>query len=112
MKQVNIITPFTLTLEGGRQQKFTTGLYELEDELADHWYVRAHSDKAPPPRPPVGTPEYAQQEARKRARRRILDAAIEDAAQDEYKGVDEESRNEVRRRVIEKFKTNEKSSSA
>lgn len=44
MKFLNVLTGFTLTLATGAKREFEAGLQEIEDELADHWYVAAHSE--------------------------------------------------------------------
>lgn len=85
-KKINIVESFTLTHDDGQQQKFNAGQHEVEDHIADHWFVRAHSDEPAPLDPPVGTQEYAKIAARKLQRRRALDAAAEDASdEDEHK---------------------------
>lgn len=44
MKFLNVLTGFTLTLASGTKREFEAGLQEIEDELAEHWYVGAHSE--------------------------------------------------------------------
>ncbi|WP_288074664.1 hypothetical protein [Pseudomonas sp.] len=44
MKFLNVPKGFTLTLATGAKREFEAGLHEVEDELADHWYVAAHSE--------------------------------------------------------------------
>lgn len=44
MKYLNVLTGFILTLADGAKREFEAGLQEIEDELADHWYVAAHSE--------------------------------------------------------------------
>jgi hypothetical protein len=78
MPIITIIKAFTLTFNDGKQQRFEPGAYDLEPDVADHWYVKAHSNKPPKVTPPVGTPEYAHAAARKVARRRVIEAAAEE----------------------------------
>lgn len=42
MKTVIIEKPFWLQ-DGGVRVPYLPGTFELEDEIADHWYVKAHS---------------------------------------------------------------------
>lgn len=44
MKFLNVLKGFTLTLASGAKREFESGLQEIEDELAEHWYVGAHSE--------------------------------------------------------------------
>ncbi|SDI54309.1 STY1053 family phage-associated protein [Pseudomonas panipatensis] len=44
MKYLNVLTGFILTLADGAKREFEAGLQEIEDDLADHWYVAAHSE--------------------------------------------------------------------
>jgi hypothetical protein len=107
MKSVHIVMPFTLTLNDGSQRKFTPGVVELEDDIAEHWYVRAHSQNPPRIPPAAGTPEYAQEQARSAARRRLLDAAAEEAAREEQEKSESEHRETVRRKIVTDAELNE-----
>lgn len=44
MKYLNVLKGFVLTLATGAKRELEAGLQEIEDELADHWYVAAHSE--------------------------------------------------------------------
>jgi hypothetical protein len=50
MKTVIITKGFTLLKDDRTKIPFTPGVYELDDEVAEHWYVLAHSNN-PHPRP-------------------------------------------------------------
>lgn len=58
MPLVTIIKEFTLTHQDGTPEIIPPGTYDFEPELADHWYVMAHSDQAKPVRPRPGMPSY------------------------------------------------------
>jgi hypothetical protein len=51
MPEINVVTPFTLTLDDHTTQTFQVGKQEVSDEIAAHWYVRAHTDHATPVEP-------------------------------------------------------------
>lgn len=84
-KFVQIVQDCTVTLEDGSQQKLQAGRHELDEDVADHWFVRAHSDNPPAPQLKAGTPEYAMAAAKERQRRKIVDAAVEEAAEEEVR---------------------------
>jgi len=78
MKTVNIIIPFTLTLNDASRMDFDVGEHEVEDEIAAHPWLIAHSDQAPYIEPLPGTPEGAAVAARRVQRRRMLDTQTEE----------------------------------
>lgn len=47
MKQISIGTPFTFIHDDHSKQHFGVGTHEVDDTLADHWYVKAHIGDAP-----------------------------------------------------------------
>ena len=58
MAQIKVTAPFRLNLDDGTFREFAPGVHELEDEIADHWYVKANSQRlesaqpeTPPPTP-------------------------------------------------------------
>jgi hypothetical protein len=67
MPQVTIVKPFTFLHNDGRLEPIGPGTYDMEPELADHWYVQAHSDQAKPAMPKPGMPSYAELYARYQA---------------------------------------------
>jgi hypothetical protein len=100
MQRVVIVESFTLTHDDGKLQRFNPGIYELDDHIATHWYVVAHSDRPGPYEPKVGTPEYAKEAARKAARRRLIDAAIEDSVESELADIDAQAHEQRRRTIV------------
>jgi hypothetical protein len=100
MKSVRIITQFVLTHNDGRKELFAPAVYELEDTIADHPYVRMHSDNPQNTPPPAGTVAAANFAAAQSARKRVLKAAIEEASQEELMEVQVAQTETVRRRVI------------
>ena len=50
MKKIQVEKPFLLTHDDATQRRFTAGAHEVEDAIADHWYVKIHlapEEKAP-----------------------------------------------------------------
>lgn len=47
MPDVMIEREFNLTHQDGTTELFPPGIYDLDDELANHWYVRAHTKQQP-----------------------------------------------------------------
>lgn len=47
MAWLNVLKDFRLNLEGSIKA-FKAGLQEVEDEVAQHWYVREHSEPLSP----------------------------------------------------------------
>lgn len=43
-KTIRVHTPFNFTSEDGTSQRFETGEHTVDDKVADHWFVTAHSD--------------------------------------------------------------------
>lgn len=48
MPQITVLTPFLLNL-GGAIQKFETGIVEVTEEVASHWYAKLFSAPIAPP---------------------------------------------------------------
>jgi hypothetical protein len=44
MKEINVIKAFLLTLADHTKRAFAVGIHKVEDEIADHWFVKAHSE--------------------------------------------------------------------
>ena len=42
MKKIQVEKPFLLTHDDATQRRFTAGAHEVEDAIADHWYVKMH----------------------------------------------------------------------
>jgi hypothetical protein len=47
----------------GEKVWFDPGIYDLPEEVAGHWMIRAHTEGYRPPPPDIGSPQYAQQAA-------------------------------------------------
>jgi hypothetical protein len=94
MAEVNIVKSFMLSLEDGSQRLIHAGKNFFENEVAEHWYVKAHSDNPPDPVVTAGTPEFAQQQAAYNARQRILNAATEQSRMDAANAVGKEARDQ------------------
>lgn len=43
-KKIRVHTPFNFTAEDGTSQHFPAGEHTVDDKVADHWFVAAHSD--------------------------------------------------------------------
>ena len=69
MKKINVLVPFNLLSVDGVMTPFDTGIQTVEDEVADHWYTKAHSEEVaetetpaaetPAAEPATETPEPA-----------------------------------------------------
>ncbi len=44
-KRIHIKAPFDLVMEGRETQSFKPGVHLVEQEVADHWYVKAMSEE-------------------------------------------------------------------
>lgn len=44
MQVINVIKDFVLTLADGTKREFKRGIQEVEDIIAGHWFVKAHSE--------------------------------------------------------------------
>lgn len=44
MKTIHVLKAFVLTLEDQTRRVFAKGLHEVEESVASHWYVQAHSE--------------------------------------------------------------------
>ena len=43
-KTIRVHTPFNFQFEDGASQRFEAGEHTVDDKVADHWFVTAHSD--------------------------------------------------------------------
>jgi hypothetical protein len=85
----NVVKPFTLNHADGTSEKFGVGEHDQPEHIAMHWYVMAHTDKAPKDALAVGTPQHAAaMQALVRQRKSLLEEAVaalkeaEEAVQD------------------------------
>lgn len=46
----------------GRQERFEPGYHDVSEALADNWYVQAHLEGFVDPPPPLGAPDFLQQQ--------------------------------------------------
>ncbi len=65
MPEIEVVKPFTLTVSHGNQRSFVPGKYEVEPEVAEHWYTKAHlkGEGAETPSTPVASFPHAGQTA-------------------------------------------------
>ena len=61
MTEINLSRSVLLVLDDETEVKLPAGVQEVEQDIADHWFVKAHFVNAPPPLTTPGTPEYAAQ---------------------------------------------------
>ena len=54
MPNVTIVTGFTFQHDDGFKEFIPPGVYELDDDMANHFQVLGHSDNPPPPRTRAG----------------------------------------------------------
>jgi hypothetical protein len=59
MVKVKIVKKFTLTHDNGTTEQIEPGEYEWPARVAEHWYVKAHSDAPPKTALAPGTVEHA-----------------------------------------------------
>ena len=59
MPMINVVKPFTHTTASGKLY-YSAGEHEVEDAVADDWYVKAHLAGFTEPPPSRGTLQYAQ----------------------------------------------------
>jgi hypothetical protein len=45
---ITVLKPFTLTRDDGTRVSYAAGSQQVEPEVADHWYVKAHTQAALP----------------------------------------------------------------
>lgn len=48
MKTIRVVKSFVLTLRN-EVKKFEAGVHEVEEKIANHWYVKAHSEPVAAP---------------------------------------------------------------
>ncbi len=81
MPTINIVRPFELTLANGTKRRFNPGSHDVPDDIANHWYVRAHTDNPPPVRHQPGTAGFVRQIAASNARKALLSTVSAQEAQ-------------------------------
>lgn len=60
-KTIRVHTPFDFQFEDGTSQHFETGEHTVDDKVADHWFVTAHSDVTGKAKSGVDTKEFQSQ---------------------------------------------------
>ncbi|CAN0620498.1 conserved protein of unknown function [Burkholderia multivorans] len=43
MPKIEVVKPFRLLADDGKHHEFPVGSHEVEQEVADHWYTKAHT---------------------------------------------------------------------
>ncbi|EMA1800164.1 hypothetical protein SD377_000767 [Cronobacter turicensis] len=60
-KTIRVHTPFNFTNEDGTSQHFAAGEHTVDDKVADHWFVTAHSDVTGKAKASADTKEFQAQ---------------------------------------------------
>jgi len=60
-KTIRVHTPFTFNFEDGTSQHFAAGEHTVDDKVADHWFVTAHSDVTGKAKASADTKEFQAQ---------------------------------------------------
>ncbi|WP_307744469.1 hypothetical protein [uncultured Pantoea sp.] len=60
-KTIRVHTPFNFTSEDGTSQRFEAGEHTVDDKVADHWFVAAHSDVTGKAKASADTKEFQAQ---------------------------------------------------
>ena len=60
-KTIRVHTPFNFTSEDGTSQHFSAGEHTVDDKVADHWFVTAHSDVTGKAKASADTKEFQAQ---------------------------------------------------
>lgn len=71
---IDVADPFDFTDSKGAVKRYPRGRHEVDEEMAEHWFVRAHLAGAPPPAPVPGSTEYAIEETRRKNRIGLIQA--------------------------------------
>ena len=57
--RVNVIAPFTFINQDHTQEKYEPGIYDMDKEKAEHWFVKAHSGSIEVQQPVVSDADKA-----------------------------------------------------
>lgn len=60
-KTIRVHTPFTFTNEDNTSQRFEAGEHVVDDKVADHWFVTAHSEITGKAKATADTKEFQSQ---------------------------------------------------
>lgn len=58
MAKITVAKPFKLTLDSGEVKEFGIGEHDVNKEVAEHWFTKAHLEGYEPPAPPEGSHEW------------------------------------------------------
>jgi len=61
MPNVTVVKPFTFQHEDGYKELIPAGTYDMDEDMAKHPYVLAHTDKPPPVRALAGSHVFEEQ---------------------------------------------------
>lgn len=60
-KTIRVHTPFKFNSEDGTAQEFSVGEHSVDDKVAEHWFVAAHSEVTGKTKAPADTKEFQAQ---------------------------------------------------
>ncbi|WP_192034113.1 hypothetical protein IFU02_020720 [Pantoea agglomerans] len=60
-KTIRVHTPFKFNSEDGTAQEFSVGDHSVDDKVAEHWFVAAHSEVTGKVKAPADTKEFQAQ---------------------------------------------------
>lgn len=60
-KTIRVHTPFRFNNEDGTAQEFSVGEHTVDDKVAEHWFVAAHSEVTGKTKAPADTKEFQAQ---------------------------------------------------
>lgn len=60
-KTIRVHTPFKFNSEDGTAQDFSVGEHSVDDKVAEHWFVAAHSEVTGKVKAPADTKEFQAQ---------------------------------------------------
>lgn len=60
-KTIRVHTPFKFNSEDGTAQEFSVGEHSVDDKVAEHWFVAAHSEVTGKVKAPADTKEFQAQ---------------------------------------------------
>ena len=95
-KKINILKSHILTLQDASRLNIGAGVQYLPEEVADHWWVRSHSDDPPVIEMKAGSAQELEAKMAQAARLNITDIVIEQAAQEAANRVRDQLRNRGR----------------
>ena len=76
MPKIYIAKAFVLNTDGGEQIKFAVGARDVEQAVADHWFVKAHTAESAPTQSEDAAAELAAKDAEIEALKAALAEAV------------------------------------